>query len=512
MLRIARFAAGGLAVVLAASLGSARAADAPSVTVQTSAGILAGTGGDIHAFKNIPFAAPPVGPLRWKPPQPVAAWTGVRDATAYGPECAQLGPPAAPAVPNSEDCLTLNVFTPAAAGARTPVIVYIFGGGFAVGAANSPTFDGTSLARHGVVVVTINYRLNVFGFLAHPALTAESPVHTSGNYGLLDQVAALHWVQANIATFGGDPRNVTIFGESAGAASVFALLTMRTARGLFERAILDSPPVFQKQLTLSQAEAAGVTLAAGADLATLRTMSPADLMKRIPPLDPDTRSDIAITFGPIADNVVLADERTTFANRQETVVPIIVGNNVNEGSFFARGVPVKSLAMYEAALQKRFGADAPQARQLWPANVDDDANAAEATIVGDMDINTGARRLAIAMAQREGPVYRYLFTRTRAGKLPGHSDELPYVFDTGTVNGVGVPAPPFDATDEQVAQTMETYWTQFAKTGNPNPPGTSVWPAYTPGADRFIVFGDSVSTGTAFRTAQLDFLDRTTGR
>jgi para-nitrobenzyl esterase len=270
--------------------------------------------------------------------------------------------------------------------------------------------------------------------------------------------------------------------------------------------------VFRPQLKLAQAETAGVTLAAGADLATLRATAPADLMKRIPPLDPDTRSDIAITLGPIADNVVLPDERTAYANHQETVVPIIVGNNVNEGSFFARGVPVKTLAMYDAALQKRFAAAAPQARALWPANADDDANAAEATIVGDMDINTGVRRMAITMAQREPAVYRYLFTRTRAGKLPGHSDELPYVFNTPAVNGVGLPAPQFDATDEAVAQTMETYWAQFAKTGNPNPPGTNVWPAYTVGGDRFIVFGDTVTTGTAFRTAQLDFLDRTTGR
>lgn len=512
MLRFARLTAGGLAMVLAASLAAARAADVPPVTVQTTGGMVAGSGGDIRTFKNIPFAAPPVGALRWKAPQPPVPWSGVRDATAYGPECAQLAPPGAAPVPNSEDCLTLNVFTPALTAAHLPVIVYIFGGGFAVGAANSPTFDGTSLARHGVVVVTINYRLGVFGFLAHPALSAESPLHTSGNYGLLDQIAALHWVAANAAAFGGDPHDVTIFGESAGAASVFSLMRMPTARGLFVHAILDSPPIFQKQLTLAQAEAAGVALAQGADIGALRAMPAADLMKRVPPLDPDTRSDIATTFGPIADNIVLTDGVTAYRNRQEMVVPIIVGNNLNEGSFFARGVPVKTLAMYDAALQKRFGADAAQARALWPAATDADANAAESTIVGDMDINTGARRLAIAMAQREPAVYRYLFTRARAGKPPGHSDELPYVFNTPTVNGVGAPAPPFDATDEQLAQTMETYWAQFAKTGNPNPPGTDAWPAYTVAGDRFIVFGDTVSTGTAFRTAQLDFLDRTTGR
>jgi para-nitrobenzyl esterase len=241
-------------------------------------------------------------------------------------------------------------------------------------------------------------------------------------------------------------------------------------------------------------------------------MSAADLMKRIPPLDPDTRSDIAITLGPIVDNVVLPDEKATFAGGKETAVPIIVGNNVNEGSFFARGIPVKTLAMYDAALQKRFGVAAQQARLYYPAADDAAALNAEATIVGDMDINTGVRRMAIVMAQQGVPVYRYLFTRTRAGKLPGHSDELPYLFGTGTVNGVGVAAPPFDATDNKVAETMQTMWTQFAKTGNPNPPGTNAWPAYTVAGDRFIVFGDTVSSGTAFRTAELNFLDQTTGR
>jgi para-nitrobenzyl esterase len=507
-----RLAVAGFALAAALSLGTARAADAPPVTAQTAAGLVSGTGGDVRSFKGIPFAAPPLGPLRWKPPQPAPHWAGVRDATAFGPECAQPIPPGAPSVPNSEDCLTLNVWTPAGSGAHLPVMIYIYGGGYAVGAANSPTFDGTSLARHGVVLVTFNYRLNVFGFLAHPALSAESPDRTSGNYGLLDQVAVLHWVQANAAAFGGDPHNVTIVGESAGAGSVSALLTMPRAKGLFARAIMESAPVFRPEMKLAGAEAAGVALAGGADLATLRAMAPADLMKRIPPLDPDTRTDIAITLGPIADNVVLPDERTAYGARKETIVPIIIGNNVNEGSFFARGIPVKTLAMYDAALKKRFGDAAPQARTLYPATDDAGALAAEATIVGDIDINTGVRKMAVTMAKAGAPVYRYLFTRARAGKLPGHSDELPYVFNATAVNGVGAPAPAFDATDNQVSETMETMWTQFAKTGNPNPPGSDAWPLYTVAGDRFIVFGDTVSTGTAFRTPELDFLNQTVGR
>jgi para-nitrobenzyl esterase len=232
----------------------------------------------------------------------------------------------------------------------------------------------------------------------------------------------------------------------------------------------------------------------------------------MPVLDPDTRSDVAITFGPIADGVVLHDEATTYAQRKENIVPIIVGNNVNEGSFFARGVSVNSLDTYAAALQKRFGADAAAARALWPAASDADAQATEATIIGDLDINTGVRRMARTMAAVEPAVYRYLFTRARAGVLPGHSAELPYVFDTPAVNGVGLPAPPFDATDLQVSEAMMTAYTNFARTGNPNAPGANAWPQYTLSDDRFIVFGDTTTTGSHFRDAQLDFLFKTTGR
>jgi carboxylesterase type B len=508
MNRAIRFVASGFAVALAATL-VAGAADEPTVTAQTTSGTVGGTVRYVRSFKGIPFAAPPVGPLRWKPPQPPAPWTGVRNATAFGPECTQAAPPG---VPNGEDCLTLNVWTPGVRGEHVPVMVYIFGGGFAVGSASSPTFDGTALARHGVMLVTVNYRLNVFGFLAHPALTGEAPEHTSGNYGLLDIVAALKWVQANAAAFGGDPNNVTIFGESAGADAVSALMTMSRATGLYKRAIMESAPVFRPQLALAAAESAGTQFAAGANLAALRAMPAADLLKRIPPLDPDTRSDMAITLGPIVDGIVLPDERETFAAGKENVVPIIVGNNLNEGSFFARGIPVKTLAMYDAALKKRFGAAAVRARELYPASDDAGALVAESTIVGDMDINTGVRKMAIVMAKNEPDVYRYLFTRARAGKPPGHSDELPYVFGNGTVGGVGQPAPPFDAVDERVSETMMRAWTQFAKTGNPNVPGGPKWPRYTVPGDRFIVFGDTTTTGTAFRTAELDFLDKTVGR
>jgi para-nitrobenzyl esterase len=512
--------AASLSLAATLSVGIARAADAPSAGLdgppafaQTTSGRIRGNAGEISTFKGIPFAAPPVGPLRFAPPQPATAWAGTRDATAFGPQCVQAGPPGAPMPPMSEDCLTANVYTRASAHADAPVIVYIYGGGYAVGSSSQAVFDGTALARHGVVVVTFNYRLNVFGFLAHPALSAESPAHTSGNYGILDMVAALRWVHDNARNFGGDPNNVTIMGESAGAGAVSALMTMPQTKGLYRRAIMQSAPVFRPELTLPQAETAGVKFADGATLTALRAMPAADLLRRVPNLDPDTRSDLPITYGPIADGVVLPDERTAYATGTENVVPIIIGNNLSEGSFFApRGMTVKTLDAYAAALQRRFGANADRARALYPAATDADALPAEATIVGDLDINTGVRKMAVAMAKREPDVYRYLFSRARAGVPPGHSAELPYVFGTPAVNGLGGPAPAFDATDSALSETMMTMWTQFAKTGNPNAPGTNAWPRYTPAGDRFIVFGDTVTTGTAFRTAQLDFLNTSVGR
>ena len=494
----------------------------PPATAQTTSGTVAGTAGDVRAFKGIPYAAPPIGPLRFKPPRPPATWNGTRDAIAFGSECIQAAPAGAAM---SEDCLTLNVWTPRPANSDLPVMVYIFGGGFAGGSSSQPVFDGTALARHGVVVVTLNYRLNVFGFLAHPELSAESPMHTSGNYGMLDIVSALRWVQDNARSFGGDPGNVTIMGESAGAGAVSALLSMPQTKRLYVRAIMESAPVFRKQLNRSQAEAAGKALAGSDSIAALRAMPVLDILKRMPVLDPDSRSDVAITFGPIADGIVLPDEVAAYAARKQNIVPIIVGNNADEGAFFAARIPVKTLDQYMAATQKRFGANADAARKLWPATSDADAPSAEATLVGDLDINTGVRKMAITMAKAGAPVYRYLFTRTRAGKTPAHSDELPYVFDTPSVNGIGLSAPTFDAVDAKTSEAMMTAWTNFAKFGNPNTPDTRMkaisplpdvipinWPRYTVQDDRFIVFGDTITTGTNFRGRELDFLDKTLNR
>jgi para-nitrobenzyl esterase len=236
------------------------------------------------------------------------------------------------------------------------------------------------------------------------------------------------------------------------------------------------------------------------------------VLRRVPALDPDTRANGPIVSGPIADGVILANERTSFDAGTARAVPTILGNNAAEGMFFAPNVPVTTLDQYRAALQKRFGNAAAEAATLWPAATDAEAHVAESLIVGDLEINASARRLARILAARGVPVYRYVLTKERAGKLPGHTEEQPYVWDAPAVTGLGQPAPPFDAGDQRVSELMLGAWTQFAKTGNPNGPGLAPWPRYDAQADRFVVFADPPTTGTSFRTAQLDFIARTLGR
>jgi para-nitrobenzyl esterase len=498
--------------LVAANALPARGADAP--TVRVTGGVVGGAlADDVRVFKNIPFAAPPVGPLRWKAPAPVVPWTGVRDGTAFGPECVQPGPPGGPA--QSEDCLTLNVWAPAKP-RNWPVIFWIYGGGFVTGSASQPVYDGAALAKRGVIVVTMNYRLNVLGFMAHPQLTAESPDHTSGNYGLLDQVAALQWVRANIGAFGGDTHNVTIAGESAGAGSVSALLTMPLAKGLYARAIMESPPVFRPELTLAQAEAQGAAI--GPDIAALRALPAAALLSKMKVLDPDTRVTTALPTGPIVDGVVVpADERTMYATKRVVPVPLIIGNNTDEGRFFIRGVPVKTLAQWSPYLAKRFGARADEASRLYPASDDASAMHADAQIVGDGDINWGARELARAMNALGAPVYRYVFAQARGGVQPAHSEELPFVFGAPTIT-LRDPLPPFTPDDQRVSDAVMTAWVQFATIGTPNGDGAATWPVFTARNDRFLTFGNASGTGsttavgTGFRTDQLNFIGQTLRR
>jgi para-nitrobenzyl esterase len=452
----------------------------------------------IRVFKGIPFAAPPVGALRWQAPQPVAKWNGVRDASRFGDVCIQpAGPTEGPGArlniavlpdspPRSEDCLYLNVWTGAQnADERRPVMVYFFGGAFTEGSGSVPLYDGGALARKGVVVVTLNYRLGPFGFFAHPALTADSPHAASGNYGLMDMLASLRWVQRNIAAFGGDPANVTLFGQSAGAMAIASLVASPEAKGLMHRAISQSgtwlgfgPAAAMR--TRAQAEDAGVKAAEDAGVSTaaeLRALSSADVAAKLG------------GAGMIVDGwVIPEDPSTTFAAGRQNAVDVLVGSNKDE-AFFAGASTVQQ---FEEQARGRWGALTDQFLALYPHATDD-----EALVSSTHQSNDGtfwvSRLYADYQVQRGNKAYLYFFAQNPPGPAGqpafpvAHAAELPYVFDNlgelplfpdGSDPKLAVASAP----DREVADRMSSYWTNFARNGDPNGTGLPVWQAHAVGA------------------------------
>jgi para-nitrobenzyl esterase len=465
------------------------------------------SGASLAVFLGIPYAAPPVGPLRWKAPQPLAPWDGVRDALAFGPDLPQAANARLRAAAQSEDGLYLNVWAPAdAEPGSLPVMVWIHGGGFVGGSGSDLRSDGARMAARGIVVVSFNYRAGLFGFLAHPALSRESAQGVSGNYGLLDQLAALRWVQENIRAFGGDPARVTAFGVSAGSASISLLLGSPLAQGLFQQAILHSPGAGRPLSTLKDAEQAGRAL--GEDIAALRELSTAELFEKTSLLNPKVRGlTTPRVLRPIRDGwAIVEDERPAFEAGRLHAMPVIVGSNADEGTLLTKTWPVKTIADYEQLLRANFGAASAEAAALYPVTTDADAPVRVAEMFADTQFNFGTRLIARAMARKGQPTWRYLFTRRAPGQPDGphHGEEVPYVFG----NLEAVPAGKDSAVDAAVSTAMMDAWIAFARTGDPNPSGSTAWPPFAPEADNFVVFGDRVSTGSGWRAAQLDFLER----
>ncbi len=499
------------------SAAHARQAQTPSEppVITLRAGRLQGawaasaSGPDVRTFKGIPYAAAPVETLRWKPPQAAPAWQGLRDATEFGPDAPQSPDAWLRGPQQSEDCLYLNVWAPAqVAEAALPVMVWIHGGGFAGGSGSDARSDGAALAARGVVVVSFNYRCGLFGFLAHPALSAESSHGVSGNYGLLDQLAALRWVQDNIAAFGGDPQRVTAFGVSAGSASISLLLTSAQSIGLFQQAILHSPGACRPLASLPHAEQAGMAL--GNDILALRQLTAGDLLQKTGLLTPKVRGlTTPRVLRPIRDGWLIGqDERDAFKAGKLHAMPLIVGSNADEGSLLTAAWPVDTLDQYRDMVQANFGHASEAALKLYPAPTDTQAKSAVAALFADTQFNYGTRLLALSMAAREARTWRYLFKRRRPGQRDGphHGEEVAHVFGNLRAAPPGETAVA-DATDEAISTVMMQAWVAFAHRGDPNATGLAHWPPYDPAQDNFLCFDDTVHVDHHWRGPQLDFLE-----
>jgi len=486
----------------------------------TSSGTSSGIAdGGLRAYLGIPYAAPPVGALRWKPPQPVAAWKGTRPCTQFGPACPQ--PKQDPKGNYSEDCLSLNVWTPARkAGARLPVMVWVHGGGFNFGASSQAEYHGANLAKQGVVVVTLNYRLGPLGYLAHPGLDGESARGTSGNYGLLDQIAALKWVRRNIASFGGDAANVTIFGQSAGSRSVSLLLLAPGSRGLFRRAIAQSGgPILGSQYlnpAFNGDKAAvskmGVELArrlgcqeGSGTLACMRAKTAREVVAAAA-CDTGLFAE-EIFFAPVFDGGVLPkDPVAAFRTGRQHAVPVITGSTANEGALYLTGEKDLGLPRYATFLKARFGAHAREALAVFPAAADADVPAAIDRVI-TVGANAEPARFTAGNAAMTGSrAWVFHFTRvpaTRLAKTGGahHGVDLAYVF--GNLEEPGA----YTDTDQALSRTVMGYWVNFAKSGDPNGPGLPAWPAFTENADAHMEFGDVVRSGVGLFRNECRFIE-----
>ncbi len=485
----------GFALLLTLGMISFRKSSNNLDVIKTDAGQISGAinaTGDVYAFKGIPFAAPPVGDLRWKEPQPVKPWGGVRKCESFGPSPMQEKPVPynmwseeflIPKEPISEDCLYLNVWTGTkSAGEKRPVIVWIYGGGFLSGSSAVPIYDGEAMAKKGIVFVSINYRVGVFGFFAHPELTKESGRDASGNYAILDQLAALRWVKRNIAAFGGDPGNVTIAGQSAGSFSVNILVASPLGKELFQKAIGESGASFSNPYTtLAKAEEAGLVYGKSlnaAGIADLRKISAEALMKE----------NYAV-WGAIVDGYVLPGTIAgIFAAGKENKVPLLTGWNQEEFMFFG---PVKNAAEFKKDMNDTYGPDALTALENYPATDDSIAMVSQYRMSSDQAFATQNFIWANIQSDHGAKVYMYRFVH----KVPGtgeyakygafHGGELPYAY-----NNLKFSDRPWQPGDYKLAEVMSSYWANFASTGNPNGKGLPEWKPYSSKTNEIMILDE----------------------
>ncbi len=505
------------AAATAALLTFSTLAHADSLTVKTAQGKVHGktiNDGKVKAWLGLPYAAPPTGELRWKAPQPAAKWSGERDAAKYGAHCAQNhvfddmvfqdnGP--------SENCLFLNVYAPAAATAKAklPVMFWIHGGGYSGGSGDEPRHNGDFLPLKGVVLVTINYRLGVFGFLATSDLASEAG-GSAGNYGLMDAVAALQWVHANIRAFGGDPANVTIFGESAGSFAVSTLIAAPSARGLFAKAIGESGASFNRNSTayVSPADrfASGDKFVAGLgvhSLAELRALPAQTLL--------DATKKPGVNFPQNVDGKFLTEPvPETYAAGKQAHIPLLAGWNSDEGGSIAALSTTTEQFRSRAAAMYKAPEKAEEFLKLYPAETDAQAQRSAIDLNGDQFIAFGTWRWIEAHRKTgDAPIYRYHFelaalpSKYHFGTFAFHSDDIEYVFGTLDTR----PGETIRPEDRTLSEQMMSYWTNFAKTGDPNGPGLPTWPKYNDASYPLIHLNSPITAGPDELRPRYEFLE-----
>ncbi|MXW52427.1 MAG: carboxylesterase family protein [Gammaproteobacteria bacterium] len=500
--------------------------EAPGLTVETNAGKVRGQLEDesVRVFKGIPFAAPPVGDLRWSEPRPAESWNGVRDATEFGADCMQpAGGIGSSQAEKSEDCLYLNIWS-VERDEPQPVMVWIHGGGFSFGSGANEGYDGTEFAKSGVVLVTINYRLGLAGFFAHPGLSEESEMGISGNQGIHDQLAALIWVQENIAAFGGDPNNVTIFGESAGSMSVCYLIATPLSKGLFQKAIGQSGGCFNKHPTLddplenpeqTRGELAGGGHAAGVVMAQAlgATGEGIEAIEELREMDwgalvvAHQQSGVSLSWRSIyVDGYLFPDQMGNLLGADGgNPVPSLVGSNTDEGTWLYAGIPERSMEDWKTSVRENTERDAEKFIELYMEDARKSTKTASQQMISDVVFAWEMRKWAQLITQRGSDAYMYVFSH--APFFPGlgperpmgayHAGEIAFVFNNRSETN-------WNEDDHMVADLMHAYWVNFAKTGSPNGNGLPTWPVYDADLDNALEINANPETIKGWRKAKLD--------